>query len=103
MARDTALPTATPTTDTGCLEKAPSGRSVKPIADLPHPGRHDQPLGGEIEERSRRPTVRAMTAASSAGAEGLARRVVRTGSPVRLRCGDRPVLWLEQFRPSRNQ
>ena len=30
-----------------------------------------------------------MTAANSADAEGLARRVVRTGSPVRLRCGDR--------------
>src|SRR5215207_1949859 len=35
MARDMAIPTATPTTDTGCLEKAPSGRSAKPIADLP--------------------------------------------------------------------
>src|SRR5215207_8540269 len=35
MARDMAIRTATPTTDTGCLEKAPSGRSAKPIADLP--------------------------------------------------------------------
>src|SRR3954468_13057529 len=35
MARDMVIRTATPTTDTGCLEKAPSGRSAKPIADLP--------------------------------------------------------------------
>ena len=52
MARDMAIPSATPTTDTGCPGKAPSGRSVKPIARRPRSGRQDQPLGGEIEEVS---------------------------------------------------
>ena len=55
MARDMAIPTATPTADTGCPEKAPSGRSAKPIAERPRSGRQDQPLGGETEGSSRRP------------------------------------------------